>query len=188
MRDIEFKAGYYYHLYNRGVNGQPIFLTPGNWSYFLKKLWEYFETDLIDIIAYCLMPNHYHLLIYLKIDDLSKRIMQPFTVSYTKAVNKQQARTGPLFQGPFQAKLVDTDEYLLHLSRYIHLNPAHAGLVRHPADWVYSSFREYAGLRNGNLPSPEIVIGQFPSPQAYVQFVEAYAPDHRGVIQHLMLD
>lgn len=98
------------------------------------------------------------------------------------------ARSGPLFQGPFQARLVDTDEYLLHLSRYIHLNPVHAGLVRHPADWSYSSFREYAGLRNGSLPKPAIVLSQFPSHQAYVQFVEAYTRDSRSVIQHLMLD
>jgi len=137
MRNIIFRAGQYYHLYNLGVNHQPIFFNDGNWGYFIKRLKHYFQQELIDIIAYCLMPNHYHLIVYLKTDELSSKIMQPFTVSYTKAVNLQQNRVGSLFKGTFKAKLVDKNEYLLHLSRYIHLNPVFANLVKHPSDWVY---------------------------------------------------
>ncbi len=188
MRKIKFRAGHYYHLYNRGVNRQPIFFNDGNWAYFIKQLRHYCKPDLIDIIAYCLMPNHYHLLVYLKCDDLSAKIMQPFTVSYTKAVNRQQERIGPLFQGTFKAKLVDKDEYVLHLSRYIHLNPVLAKLVNQPAKWMFSSYRDYVGLRNGTFPKPDIVLSQFPSRQAYVEFVESYSEADKKLIEHLMMD
>ena len=188
MRKIQFRAGHYYHLYNRGVNRQPIFFHDENWAYFIKRLRHYCKPDLIDIIAYCLMPNHYHFLVYLKDDNLSEKIMQPFTVSYTKAVNRQQGRTGPVFQGPFKAKLVDKDEYLLHLSRYIHLNPVLAGRVENPAKWVFSSYRDYVGLRNGTLPEPDVVLSQFLSRQAYVEFVESYSKTDLKLIEHLILD
>jgi len=188
VRKIEFRAGYYYHLYNRGVDRQPIFFNDGNWRFFIKRLRRYFKPALIDIVAYCLMPNHYHLLVYLKCDGLGKQVMQPFTVSYTKSVNQQQGRVGPLFQGPFEGKLVDKDEYLLHLSRYIHLNPVFAGLVAHPADWAFSSYRDYVGLRQGTLPKPGIVLNQFPSRQAYAEFVDAYVEADRRLIRHLILD
>ena len=188
MRKIEFRTGYYYHLYNRGANRQPIFFNDGNWIYFLRLIRRYFTANLVDIVACCLMPNHYHLLVYLKTDNLSKEIMQPFAVAYTKAISKQQDRTGPLFQGPFQARLVAREEYLLHLSRYIHLNPVLAGLVAHPQDWVFSSYREYVGLRQGTLPAPSIVLGQFASADAYAAFVKAYGPEDWKLIEQLMLD
>lgn len=188
MCKIEFRAGNYYHLYNRGVNYQPIFFNKGNWGYFIKQLRSYCLPDLIDVIAYCLMPNHYHFLIYLKCDELSQKIMQPFGVSYTKAINKQQGRVGPLFQGPFKAKWVDKNEYLLHLSRYIHLNPVQAKLVKYPATWEFSSYQDYLGLRQGTLPRPEIVLSQFDSPEAYAKFVQSYTEADEKIIEHLMLD
>jgi len=185
-RKIEFRAGFYYHLYNRGVNRQPIFFCDENWGFFIRRIRHYFLPELIDILVYCLMPTHYHLLIYLKIDDLSKRIMQPFGVSYTKAVNKQQRRVGPLFQAPFQAVRVDKDEYLLHLSRYIHMNPVTAGLVERPEEWIFSSYRDYVGLREGTLPSLNVVLSQFPSRQAYRVFVESYRDEDAKIIEHLV--
>ena len=183
-----FKAGQYYHLYNRGVNRQPIFLCQENWGYFIKQLRKYFLIELTDVIACCLIPNHYHLMIYLKTDDLGSKIMHPFTISYTKAVNRQQNRTGPLFQGGFKASLIDKDEYLLHLSRYIHLNPVMAGLAKHPAEWVFSSYRDYVGLRQGTFPKPDIVLSRFPSRRMYAEFVESYVKNEVKSIGHLMLD
>jgi REP element-mobilizing transposase RayT len=107
------------------------------------------------------MANHYHLLVYTKTDGFSQSVMQPFSVSYTKAINKQQNRVGPLFQGPFQARLVKNEAYLLELTTYIHLNPVHAGLVHAPEAWEYSSYRDYIGLRLGTLPQPEHILNQF---------------------------
>ena len=155
-RRTQFRAGHYYHLYNRGSNRQPIFFCSENWAYFIKRVRHYFLPELIDILAYCLMPTHYHLLVCLKTDDLGRRIMQPFSLSYTKAVNKQQGRVGPLFQGRFQAVRVDKNEHLLHVSRDIHLNPVAAGQVARPEEWGSSSYRDYLGLRQGTLPVPDL--------------------------------
>ena len=185
-RRIRFHAGEAYHLYNRGVNRQPIFFCPENWGYMLKLFRRYFRPELIDIVAYCLMPNHYHLLVRLNVDDLGKEVMQPWGVSYTKAVNKQQGRVGPIFQGPFQAVHVSRDEYLMHLSRYIHRNPVEAGLVAAPEAWTFSSYRDYIGLRQGTLPRPDVVLSLFPSRQAYREFVET--DQDPSIIAPMMLD
>jgi len=134
-----------------------------------------------------LMPNHYHLLVHLEANDLAKP-MQRFALSYTNAMNKRYGRVGSLFQGRFQAKHVDRDEHLTHLSRYIHLNPVASGLVRRPEDWEFSSYPEFIGLRNGTLPRSDIVLSQFPSPEAYREFVEAYVESKAQMIRHLMLD
>jgi len=170
-------ANHYYHFYNRGVNREQIFLQQENWLFFLTKVRQYFRPNLIDIIAYCLMPNHYHMLVYLKTDQISREVMQPFTTSYVKAINKQHGRVGPLFQSRFQAKHVDSGPYLAELTRYIHLNPVRAGLVDHPENWPYSSYNEYIGLRRGTLPHPETVMAAFSTPQAYRQFVEQEDPN-----------
>jgi REP element-mobilizing transposase RayT len=188
LRKEKLKAEHYYHIYNRGVNYQPIFFHPKNWGFFIKRLRDYCQPDLVNIIAYCLMPNHYHLLVFLKADEFGETIMQPLTVSYTKAINRQEKRVGPLFQGPFKAILVDKDAYLLHLTRYIHLNPVAAGLVKGPTEWVYSSFRDYIGQRNGTLPQPEIVLAQFASPLDYRDFVESPENDYKQLIAHLLID
>lgn len=185
-RKVVFRAGQIYHLYNRGVNRGAIFFRPENWGYMVRLLGRYLSPELVDVLAYCLMPNHYHLLVYLKTDDFSRRVMQPFGVAYTKAVNKEQGRVGPIFQGPFQAVLVQTDEHLVHLSRYIHLNPFAAKLVDEPEEWVFSSYRDYVGLRRGRLPSPERVLGLFSSVQAYREFVAA-EQDGR-IIEGLVLE
>ena len=132
----------------------------------------YFISDLILILAYCLMPNHYHLLVYLQAENVGNKVMQPFGTSYVKAVNRQQKRVGPLYQGPFKAKHVDSDAYLSHLTRYIHLNPVRAKLVDHPADWPYSSYGDYIGTRSGTLPHREYILSQFASPADYRDFVE----------------
>ncbi len=83
---------------------------------------------------------------------------------------------------------MDKDSYLVHLSRYLHLNPVMAGLVERPEDWEFSSYREYIGLRDGTLPKSEIVLSQFPSPEAYREFVESYTPREREIIADLLFD
>ena len=124
----------YYHIYNRGVNYQNIFFTQENWLFFLRRLRHYCTPDKAQIIAYCLMPNHYHLLVFILTETFGADVMQPLMVSYTKAINKQEGRVGPLFQGPYRAKLVASERHLMHLTRYIHLNPVAAGFVAAPED------------------------------------------------------
>ena len=161
----------YYHIYNRGVNKESIFFSTENYRFFLDRLIKYFNPDKVWIIAYCLMPNHYHLLVYPMTDDFGNHVMQPFSVSYTKAINKRRERSGPLFEGPYQARLVDEDKYLLHLSRYIHLNPVSAGLVDRAEDWEFSSYRDYIGICRGGITRPDIIIGYFKDSSGYVDFV-----------------
>lgn len=186
-RAIEFRAGEYYHLYNRGHNHQVVFLERENYLFFLRQLRKYLRPDTIDIVAYCLMPTHYHLLVYLKTDNLGS-LMQPFALSYTKAFNKRYGRAGALFQGRYRAALVDRDEYLVHLSRYIHLNPVEADLVKHPQEWEFSSYPEFAGTRGGTLPRSRSVLAQFDSSNAYRKFVESAVESSENPIEHLALD
>jgi REP-associated tyrosine transposase len=178
----------YYHLFNRGVNRQPIFFCEENWSYFLREVRHYFSPDAVEIIAYCLMPTHYHILVYVKADNFSVRIMQPFVTAYTKAISQQQNRVGPLFQGRFQSKIIDKSAYLLQLSRYIHLNPVQAGLVKNPEDWAYSSFRDYIGLRKGTLPRPEIVLSGFGSEKEYREYVEEGMTERFEEIREMIIE
>jgi REP element-mobilizing transposase RayT len=185
-RRVKFRAGEYYHLYNRGSNYRPIFFERENYLYFLRHMRQYLPSTAIEVVAYCLMPNHYHLLVHLQTDNLSN-LLQPMLVSYSKSINRRYARVGPLYQGPFKAVHVDRDEYLLHLSRYIHLNPAAAGLVPHAQDWEFSSYREFIGLRSGTLPRPAIILSQFASVEAYRLFVESYVSGDDQIITHLML-
>ena len=200
-REVVFRAGRHYHIFNRGNNRQRIFFERENYLFFLRRMRKYLMgvqtsevlktsevcTHPVTVIAYCLMPNHYHLLVQLNDDELSRQIMR-LSVSYTKAINKRYKRVSALFQGQFKAVPVDTDEQLLHLSRYIHLNPVLAGIVKHPHDWEFSSYREYVGLREGTLPVPDVVLSQFASHRTYRAFVEGYSEQDRRVIEHIAID
>ena len=187
-RRIPLVDGSYYHLYNRGINRERIFFGQQNWDYFIRQIRFYFQSNLVDILAYCLMPTHYHFLIQLHTNNFADEVMQPFSLSYTKAINKQQQRVGPLFQGRFQSVCVDSSVYLLYLSRYIHLNPVRANLVNKPADWIYSSYRDYIGIRMGSIPNKEMVMASFGRPEDYQGFVESAVQSDEKKISHLLLD
>jgi REP element-mobilizing transposase RayT len=188
MRKEPLLAGNVYHIYNRGVNFGDIFFTRANRIFFLRRLREYCPAEKGAVIAYCLMPNHYHLLIQIAADDFGLKAMQPLLVSYTKAINKQEARVGAVFQGPYQARRVTSDGDLVRLSRYIHLNPVTAGFVACPEDWEFSSYQEYIGIRAGTLPQPEAVMHHFASAAAYVGFVCGAADPRTGMTRSLLID
>lgn len=159
-RRIPLQAGNYYHIYNRGNNRQQIFFERDNYLHFLHLMRQYLVTEGVDILAYCLMPNHYHFLVYLQGDNLSAA-MHRLAVAYTKGINKRFNRSGALFQGRFQSIHISDPNYLIHLSRYIHLNPVKAGFVDRAEEWEFSSYPEYAGLRAGTLPKMEYLKCQF---------------------------
>ena len=147
-----FKIGCYYHLYNRGNNYQDIFFCRDNYLHFLRLLRQHLVEQSVDILAYCLMPNHYHLLIQSQTSDVSSR-MRSLSLAYTKAMNRRYGRVGSLFQGRFQSICVESDDYLCQLTQYIHSNPVKAGLVAAPENWEFSSYPDYANLRQGTLPN-----------------------------------
>jgi putative transposase len=186
-RQVNFSPGCYYHLYNRGNDRQTIFLERENYLYFLRQFRRYLVEDTLDVLAYCLMPNHYHFLICLRSLHLSAN-MQAFSLSYTKAINRRYERCGSLFQGRFRAIEVDSDSYLLHLTRYIHLNPVKARLVERPEDWEFSSYREYVNLRQGTLPKLEALRQEIGTANAYRSFVEAPGEPNQAMFHHLLFD
>ncbi len=118
---IEYPSAYY-HVMNRGNRGEDIFVTDKDRKVFLAGLVDSCETYDIKLIAFVLMTNHFHLLIQTPQANLSE-FMRHFLVTYTVRFNRRNGRTGHVFQGRFKSLLVDEDEYLLPLSRYIHLNP-----------------------------------------------------------------
>jgi REP element-mobilizing transposase RayT len=186
-RKFLFSAGQYFHIYNRGNNYGKIFFERENYLYFLRLMRDHIPPEKTEINAYCLMPTHYHILGYTKSDDLSKQ-MQSFLLAYTKAINIRHERVGALFQGRFKAKMVTSNEVLLLLSRYIHLNPVAASLVSKAEDWEFSSYRDYLGLRNGTLPKSDVILNQFISSEAYRSFVESIVPNSPDDFNDFLLD
>lgn len=173
-RKVKFIQGHYYHIYNRGVGRQPIFRIQDNYRFLLHRIKEHASRLSITMVAYCLMPNHYHLLVRQDGSHAVSLLIQMVFNSYSKAFNKMFNRTGTLFEGRFKAIHVDRETYLLHLCRYIHSNPVKDGLVRRPEDWPYSNYLEWIGARNGTLVDRQFVQAYFPQPEAYRRFVLAY--------------
>ena len=158
-----------------------------NYVYFLRLLRYHLLTADLDLLAYCLMPNHYHLLVKSQGGDISKG-MQSVVLAYTKAINHRFDRSGSLFEGTFKAIEVSTSEYLCHLVRYIHLNPVKAGLVDRPEEWEFSSYPEYADLRTGKLPKQEQVRSFFNSPVEWRSWLEDTRLPTLPQVRNLMFD
>ncbi len=202
-RETPFLPDQYYHFYNRGNNRQAVFFERENYLYFLKNIKKYLR-EHVDILAYCLMPTHYHILVrvrsrqqqtseVLKTSEVSvskevSMAMMRLGVSYTKAINKRFSRVGALFQGQFQGKPIATYAHLLKLCIYIHANPVKDGLVFLPEEWEFSNYLEWLNLREGTLVDHEFIAENFGSPEEYkglvTQYVQTRAlPDE--VIQYI---
>lgn len=167
--------GGFYHIFNRSLNNIPLFPDTEYYERLLEKLSSLtMEGDWI-IYAYCLMPNHYHLLVEEKSIPIAKLIGRLIT-SYSVYFNKRNKRHGPLFEDRFKSKLVQKDNYFLEVSRYIHLNPVKSGLVDNPEDYEYSSLREYIGYKERgiiNIDKVTTLLGESKKKIAdYLKFVK----------------
>ena len=131
----------YMHIYSRGVNKQDIFYKARDYRFFLETLSDLSQEMGFDVIAYCLMPNHYHLVIY-DADRRFSTIVKRLSISYSMHFNICYSRTGPLFQGRFGGKPIEDLRYLLTVVRYVHMNPQRAGICR-MSDYKWSSYTEY---------------------------------------------
>jgi REP element-mobilizing transposase RayT len=138
---IEY-PGAYYHIIQRGIERRKIFTSDSDKERFLNYLEELYSRYRIIVHTFCLMDNHYHLLIETPEGNLAKA-MHTLNTSYTTYFNKRKNRNGHLFQGRYKSILVEADAYLHHLSRYIHLNPIRAHLVRDPEKYKWSSCRYF---------------------------------------------
>lgn len=171
-RRTQFHPGNFYHIYNRGANRDAIFREHDNYLFLLRRLSRIATEKPISIIAYCLMPNHYHFLLRQNGEFSIGAFMQNLFNSYSKAFNKMYGRTGTLFEGPFKSIHVDKSNYLIYLCRYIHRNPKEACLVSNLSDWPYSNYLEWIEKRNGKLIDRAFVKANFKSPAEYEKFVE----------------
>lgn len=135
-----------YHLTIRGNNKEPIFINDECYIRYMGILQGYQKICGFRIYCYCLMPNHVHLL--LESSELApiSKIMQRINTRYTIYFNNKFNRTGHVLEGRYKSKIIDSDEYFLQVSLYIHLNPVKAGLCRLPEEYIYSSASNYAGL------------------------------------------
>jgi hypothetical protein len=114
--------------------------------------------------------------------------MQLLSISFTKTINQKHNRVGSLFQGQFQATPIVQDTHLIYLSAYIHLNPVRAGLAQQADEWPFSSYREYINLRQGTIPSPNLVVEYISGIDRYQEFVESFTDQHISMVQHLLLE
>ena len=149
----------FYHIYNRGNDKQRIFFERDNYLYFLRKLNHI--NNYVDILSWCLMPNHFHILVYVSNPVNNYQINIKFGTmlsSYSQAINKNLNRTGSLFQQRTKFKKIASEEYALVCFNYIHQNPMKAGLVDKMENYEFSSFKDYTGFRQGKLINKELAL------------------------------
>lgn len=210
-----------YHIYNRGVEKREIFLDEQDRKVFLRFIKELLMKPPdkkillkpfnlkgsafkgvphqplnlhgeLELLAYCLMPNHFHMLIKQTSIKIIQRFMQSLCTRYSMYFNKKYKRVGPLFQGVYKAVLVREESYLLHLSRYIHLNPS-----KNTQDILntYSSYSDYIGKRFTTWLNINIILSYFGSVltnrkdiKCYKDFVEKYPEDSAKILGKIVLD
>ena len=156
---IEFK-GAVYHITSRGNAQQAIFLTEKDFADFLRVLCSVVKRYHFILHTFCLMNNHYHLLIETPYGNLS-RGMRQLNGLYTQRFNQRHQRVGHLFQGRYRAILVDKDNYLLELSRYVVLNPVRAKIVKDPKDWRWSAYQATTGYKGIPCLTTDWILAQF---------------------------
>src|SRR3990167_3288821 len=153
-----FAKGAYYHIYNRGVAKQNIFLIDADRLRFISRIGQYSNKFDIVVIAYCLMPNHFHLIVRQEGEDSVGIFLRHLLVSYAMYFNKKYQRVGPVFQSRFKSKLIPDDTYMLQLVRYIHQNPREV-MDRNVElqNYEWSSYPTYLGFKIGDFVDTEFV-------------------------------
>jgi REP element-mobilizing transposase RayT len=177
----------FHHVYTRGHSKRRIFLDEQDYITFLKLLQRYLSPEeahdaygvpypnfynKLELVAYCLMPNHLHLLIYQHQPRAMAQCMQSVFTSYSRYFNTKYHRSGSLFESRYKASMISDDAYLEHISRYIHLNP------RQWRTYAYSSLPYYLQQDEVSWMNPKRIMKLFETPGSYMEFVEDYV-DHK---------
>ncbi|MFA6296083.1 MAG: transposase [Patescibacteria group bacterium] len=163
MRKTNFTNESFYHIYNRGTEKRDIFLQNYDYFQFIKLLRKY-KNNLVEIICYCLMPNHFHLLLKQLNNNGISKFMHLLTISYAKYFNKKYDHSGVLFQGKFKDVQILSYIQLLNISKYIHINPAKDQniLLKQKIitleNYPWSSYKDYINIRNGTLCNKTEII------------------------------
>lgn len=188
----------YYHIYTRGVNKRMVFKDNDDYAFFLSLLKRYLSPTPVrrpkhppyrtfaaevDLLTFCLMPNHVHLFVYQHHNLMAIReLMSAVMTSYSKYFNQKYNRVGPLFQSRYLASRITNDGYLLHISRYIHLNP------KNWREYPYSSIKYFQGRAFAEWFSPSHVLDLFDgSPSKYLDFVADHE-DYKNTIEAIDFD
>lgn len=210
-------TGEYYHIFTRSIAKYTIFNNGADFARMIELLNLFHFTNLdytypafkklirktqdeiladiqnkgcksVEIIAYCPMPTHLHLILKQLEDNGISNFMSRVLNSYSRYFNIKHERTGPLFEGRFKSVCIKDDIQLLHTTRYLHLNATSAGLVDKPEDWQFSSYGEYIGTSNRNICNLS-VLPDF-SPEKYKQFVNDQKSYQQSlqIIKNLMID
>ncbi len=220
-RFVVFANSQFYHVFNRGVERRTIFTNKREYQRMTDTLWYYRHTHLsmtlsayfalgiearevmsaklnrdtehlVSILASCLMPNHFHLLVCQHTNYGIQKFMANIQNSYTKFFNTKHKRVGPLLQGTFKAVRIETDEQLLHVSRYIHLNPVTSFLVpdEQLLSYPWSSFPAYMSPGKNVMYETSTILGLIQKPSAYMDFVIDHIEYAKtlGKIKHLIID
>ena len=165
-----FAPGLLYHVIVRGNQRQKTFLDDLDYKIYLQRLVKYRRKYNHSVYAYCLMPNHVHLLVESSDQPLSK-FMQGIQQSYSQYFNLRHRKVGHVFQGRYKAIICQRDEYLLELIRYIHLNPVRAGIVKRPERYSYSGHQTYLGIKPIEAIDPTKILKLFGGRGAYRRFI-----------------
>ncbi len=221
-----FANNHFYHIYNRGVEGRRIFDNENDYLRFVHCLYEFNDQNpalpyswvfkqekslnkknlrelLVNILCFCLMPNHFHLILEPITEGGITKFMRKLGTGYTMYFNEKNKRSGVLFQGKFKAILIETNEYLMHLSRYIHLNPLdliesdwrQRGIENRDraetflCDYRWSSLLDYIGLRNfPSVTNRELIQNYFITPEHYKDFVFSFLSREVLRIKDLLIE
>ena len=214
-RSVPIVTGEIYHIFNRGVEERDIFLSEKDYQRFLDTMVYYqigdvsprfslrsnklktsaqnsVETKLVEVICYCLMPNHFHLLLKQFSEDGIANFIGRVANSYARYFNTKNKRTGHLFQSPYKAVRIESDEQLVHVSRYIHLNPLVSGIIKDTPSHKWSSYRSYLEEEVEGFCAAKEVLDYFPKPRGinYQKFVLDQVDNARklGLIKYLAID
>ncbi|CAN5707421.1 hypothetical protein BH23PAT2_BH23PAT2_09800 [soil metagenome] len=184
----------YYHVYSRGINKSAVLLDTADKDYFLYLLSRHLSKEQtistkgylyphfrgkLELLSFCLMDNHFHLLFYQHEKGAISEMMQSVLTAYTAYYNRRHSRKGPLFESRFKSSIIDNDAYLIHISRYIHLNP------RYWRRYPYSSFRHIEkAIEPSWLQSEKVLLQHNNSRVSYESFVADYE-DHKNMLSRL---
>ncbi|MGA9118426.1 MAG: transposase [Bacteroidota bacterium] len=165
-----------FHVYNRGVDRQTIFFRAEDYQYFTARMCESLELCAVALLSYCLLPNHFHLVLRQKQPYEISRYMKALCEGYAKAINSRRTRTGHLFGSRFKMARVKDPPSLLRLSHYVHCNPVKAGLVKNPLEWDFSSGRNYVSSETTGFVDCTPILDLVGGPSQYLRFMNEYDP------------